>query len=331
MYWDEKLPAFGIRVGKHTKTWVVIQGKERRITTIGHYPETSLQDAKKKARLALASGTPLAPQAYAEAVQSFLDAQQGRIKATTAAKYRYYLELLTIPKNLAEISKTDVSVQLAHYNGKAHSQNYAYATFRAFFNWCMDQGYIESHPLIRGKIPNKTRGRDRVLSDDELGRIWRCTEDNTYGRIVRLLMLTGQRKMEVKGLKPEDVKDGTITFHTKGDKLNVLPLTPLVQDNLNLPFKFNNWSEAKVKLDTECGVEWRQHDLRRTLATKLAEMGVAFIVIERILGHAQTGVAWTYQRYNYMKEIKEALLLYEEHIRKILKPALKLVPAAHAS
>lgn len=319
-YFDRKLPSFGVRVGKNRKTFIIVKGRERIASTIGHYPDLTLQDAKKQAKLALITPTDAKSQlSYETACDAFLEAMEKRLKPDTVSQYRNYLEtldLLNFPP-----TKQGVNEALKHFDGKPWAQNYAYAALRAFLNWCLEQEYIDKHPLIRGRPPNKTKSRERVLSDDELGRVWRCTEDNTYGRILRILILHGQRRIEARNLKPADVADGLITYHTKGDKINVLPVTPLVEANLTLPFKFNNWTDSKARFDADCGVEFRHHDLRRTLATKLAGMGVSVVVIERILGHTQGGVHFTYNRHTYLAEAKAALLLYEAHIRTLAEKA----------
>lgn len=314
LYFDDKVPSFGIRIGRKTKTFFVVRGVERKVITIGHYPSQTLKNARRDAQIALAIDN--APSLdYAKAIITFLEDVSGQLKQETAAQYKRYLEAMDF-KDIA-FQKADVSRNLLKWAGKPWAQNYAYASLRCFLNWCLERELIPTHPLIHGKPPNKTRSRERVLTDSELGRVWRCTDDSTYGRILRLLILTGQRRIEVAKLKPEDIADGLITFHTKGDKLNIIPVTSLMQENLTVPFKFNDWSGAHTRFIEKCGVEFRRHDLRRTLATKLAQLGVDFIVIERILGHAQHGVAFVYNRYGYMEEVKNALLRYEQHVLKV--------------
>jgi integrase len=238
------------------------------------------------------------------------------VKPDTLKQYLSYLnqmELITL-----DLKYDDVQEKLKPWYGKPWAQNYAYSSLRVFLNFCMESGYIDRHPLIRKKVPNKTRPRDRVLSDEEMGRIWRCTDDSAYGRILRLLILTGQRRSEVRNLTPANIADGLITFDTKGDQKNVIPITPLMEPDLaHIPFKFNNWAVAKERFDRECGVSFRNHDLRRTLATKLAIMGCSFEIIERVLGHARHGIPWTYNRHTYLPEVKQWLLKYEAHIRTL--------------
>ena len=320
LVWDMTLKSFGIRISPAgTKTFVVIRGKERKITSLGKWPETTLKAARTAAMAHIVTKTPekgrFAPKT---ALLAFEQTMKGRVKKDTLTQYLSYLNQMEL--TTLDLTYQDVQEKLEKWDGKPFAQNYAHASLRVFLNFCLEHGYIDKHPLIRKKAPNKVVSRSRVLSDDELARIWRCTEDDTYGRILRLLILTGQRRTEVRNLKPEDVKDGTITFHTKGDRINVLPLTPLVEENLKLPFKFNNWSQAKDRFDTECGVEdWTHHDCRRSLATKLAAMQTPVVVIERILGHSFGGkVFQTYQRHSFLEESRQALLTWEAHIRKIV-------------
>jgi integrase len=317
VYFDATLKGFGVRVGKRTKRFIVAVGKDRKIISLGTYPEDKLKDERVKAKRLLLQYTGKHKIDLDDAREDFLDSCKGRLKLATVQQYKSYLDYVDLP--LRDLSKQSIMQQLKQWSDKPTAQNYAYASIRAYLNWCMDEGYIETHPLVRGKPPNRLETRSRVLSDEEMGHIWRCTEDNTYGYILRLLILTGQRRAEVWKLKPEDIKDDTITFHTKGTSINVLPITPLVKQNLvGIPFKFNNWSGAKHRFDTDCLIQdWRLHDLRRTLATKLASMGVSVITVERILGHSFGGVKAIYNRYSYLSEMKEALLMYEDHIKSL--------------
>lgn len=317
--WDTTTPNFGIRIGKRKKTYVTQIGKNRKLVTLGHHPTLTLKAARLKA-IQQNSSEPTNPQITPEAaISRFAEHSKGRVKKDTLNQYLSYLnhmELTTL-----NLSYADIQDKLKKWDGKPWSQNYAYASLRNFLNWCLEHGMVDKHPLFRKKPPNKTKSRERVLSDDEMGRIWRATGDSTYGRILRLLVLTGQRRTEVRNLRPEDVQDGTVTFHTKGDRINVLPVTPLMSEELkHLPFEFNNWSDAKARFDADCGVDFRHHDLRRTLATKLAQIGgIQVIVIERILGHSYGGqVFQTYQRHTFLAEMREALLRYEDYIRTIV-------------
>ena len=85
---------------------------------------------------------------------------------------------------------------------------------------------------------------------------------------------------------------------------------------------FNGWSKSKHQLgEVSQTSNWTLHDLRRTFATRLAEMGVAPHVIERILNHVSgqiSGVAAVYNRAKYFKEMEEAVTLWESRLKSII-------------
>lgn len=312
---DANFPGFGILISKTTKTFIVVRGKERQVVTLGRYPELSLKAARAIAVTEMTKVPSNATKTFLEACRAFERDMEGKVKPDTLKQYMAYLSAMTFDK-VCDITYDDIITNLEPWNDKPYAQNYAYASIRNLLNWSIEHGYIDRHPLFRKKPPNKVKSRDRVLTDSELARIWRCTDNNAYGRILRLLILTGQRRIEVRNLQPEDVSD-VITFNTKGDKINVLPITPLMRENLQLPFVFNDWSRSKVRFDTDCGVDFRIHDLRRTLATNMAKLGVSVVTIERILGHSLGNVAQIYNRYSYLAEMEKALLTYEAFIKRI--------------
>lgn len=319
LFWDTILPAFGVRVSPSSKAFVVRTGKPRRMTTIGKYPEMSLKAARIAAISYLTEESSPTSKTYQEAKIGFLRDARRRLKRDTARQYEQYLDVLVFRGQVSSITRTDINEQLAQYDGKPFAQNYAFATLKSFLNWCIDNEIIDRSPLRRVKVPNKVPSRSRVLTDQELGRVWNSLEDNVYGRMVRVMLLSGQRRMEVRNLKPEDVADGLITFHTKGDKQNIIPVTPLVEEQLkHLPFTFNNWSYNLNLLKAEARVEFTHHDLRRSMATKMASvLKINDITIERILGHAVNPVKHTYNRYSYIEEARDALLQYEAHVLKV--------------
>jgi integrase len=80
------------------------------------------------------------------------------------------------------------------------------------------------------------------------------------------------------------------------------------------------WSKLKAGLDASVA-NWTFHDLRRTFATKLAELGVALHVIERLLNHMSgtvSGVAAIYNRHAYLSEMRDAVLKWERHLDSLL-------------
>jgi len=84
---------------------------------------------------------------------------------------------------------------------------------------------------------------------------------------------------------------------------------------------FNDWDNAKQRLDQRLRIApWRLHDLRRTCATQLGELGVQPHHIEAILNHYsghRSGVAGVYQRAKYADEMRSALQRWADHVDKI--------------
>lgn len=180
--------------------------------------------------------------------------------------------------------------------------NRALATIRKLFNWSVEKGLLEATPIAMVKAPSKEVSRQRVLSDNELKKIWIAAGEMgwPWKPFYRVLILTMQRREEVAGmlhseLNP-DAKEWTIDgVRTKNGKGNMIPMSQLLVDTLSGLDEFGSefvfpargyeikggqhisgFSKAKPTLDKLSGVtDWRVHDLRRTGASKLAKLKVA--------------------------------------------------------
>jgi integrase len=213
----------------------------------------------------------------------------------------------------------------------------------------------EANPVIGTNRAVDEISRDRVLSDQELTAIWRACRDDDFGRIVRLLMLTGQRREEVGGMAGAEISFPQARWsipreRTKNGRPHEVPLSssavevirssPLATSR-DLLFgegrgPFQGWSKAKAALDRridQSGAKvapWRLHDLRRTVATRMAELGVLPHVVEAVLNHIsghKAGVAGTYNRALYSAEKRQALELWAEHVRTTVEDTTtKVIP-----
>jgi integrase len=179
---------------------------------------------------------------------------------------------------------------------------------------------------VRGTDTAKEHRRDRVLSDDELAQVWRTLGSNRFGDIVRLLILTGQHKLEIADPRWSeiDLAKGPIKLpasRTNNKHSHKIPLSPMVRSildrgnaNASDDFvfgRFTAWSRPKAALDRRCALPaWTLYDLRRTCATGLGNLRVPPHVIETILNHRgghKAGVAGTYNYSTYLEEVREAL------------------------
>lgn len=342
-YFDEKTPAFGIRVGKNRKTWIVIRGRERIRTRIGHYPALPLADARKKALVLL--GTPLDQQpvsTFAEGRDLYLrthcaQRQRERTRKETGRLLTKHFASLD-RKKLSTITTGQLTTILDGLLSTPSEAQHAFKAVRSFFRWAEARGYCKNPCTM--PAPARDLARDRVLTDDELKRVYRAATGQ-FGQIVRLLILTGQRRGEIAGLKGAyiDFDGNEVTLPpeiVKNARRHSFPLAPMAREILkSLPetdgylfparrreTPFAGFSVAKTALDKASGVtDWTLHDLRRTFATNLAGLGVAPHVIERLLNHitgSLSPIALRYNKAKYDKEMREALLLWEGYLARIL-------------
>lgn len=368
--WDTRLPGFGVRVfPSGVKSFVLVYrhlGRTRRMT-LGRYPVTGLAEARAKALDALKLidvGTD--PQADAEtaghperytfeqAVRSFVKLHCERHnRPVTARDTERILNNQFVSRwakrDIREITKTDILKVLDDTVEAGHpsAANHALSAIRKFFNWCVERGMLASSPCFGVKKPAPNNERDRVLDIGEMAAVWNGADlvGYPFGPIVKLLMLTAQRRNEVSCIQRSqlDLKAKTWTLPaelTKNGRQHVLPLAPQTVTLLRaLPHftsdyvfpargenpAFAHFSRGKVKLDALAGVKnWTLHDLRRSVATHLAKLGVAPHVIERILNHVSGtfgGVAGVYNRFQYLDEMRRALAMWEAHLAKAIKNA----------
>ena len=101
-------------------------------------------------------------------------------------------------RKLQEITRADVRAMLARIDAPI-AANRVHSITRRLFNWAVENDLIVSSPVAGLKAPNAETSRDRILTDDELRRVWQAAEGlgPLNGAVVRLLILTGQRRNEV--------------------------------------------------------------------------------------------------------------------------------------
>jgi integrase len=217
---------------------------------------------------------------------------------------------------------------------------------KAAYGWARKRGTLASNPFASLPVA-PTLKRERVLTDDELAAIWRATDGpGPFNGIVRLLILTGQRRDEVAGMTWVELSGDFSTWvipasRTKNGATHIVPLSAQAQDllreaprsgapaiGLELVFPglrgtFNGWGKAKAALDAKSGVtNWRLHDLRRTMATGLQRLGVRLEVTEQVLNHvsgSRAGIVGVYQRHDFASEKRAALDAWGEHVIAVVE------------
>lgn len=301
-HWDDAMPGFGVRVGSRTKAFVVMFGKERRLKTIGKYPDISLKDARQAAREILAKPPEKRSQSDADALTAFLEDCEERLRPATVERYKY---ALAPHRETIDINTNNPNELKA---------------LKAFYNWCIDHGIRDRNPLIRRKVVFGVR--DRLLTNKEVKAIYNY-ERQPYSTLIRLLLLTGQRRGQFATFDPSWVVDDVIIFPAsamKTKRQHIIPVTPTVLSLIPQLGKYGGWSKSKKRMDEKTKIEnYVLHDFRRFFSTSMAQMGAPLHITEQIIDHRTqvSGVAEVYNLYKFIPEMRTALETYEAHITKI--------------
>jgi integrase len=374
------------------KSWAAryrCAGKPRKLT-VGQYPTLSLVEARDEARKALQQvqkgGDPAREKqirrrqdeagndAFASAARLFIDRDQ-KPRNRTWRQAAWYLglvpakddgELLAVKggladiwaqRKLADIRKSDIIAALDRDAQRAPIiANRRLSIVRRLFRWSLGRDMIAADPTAGIEPPSPEHVRDRVLSDDELPKVWRAAAELKwpFGPIVQLLILTGQRRDEVAGMHWSEIDLGAKLWtlprgRVKNDSGHTVPLSAQAiaiierlprTKGVSLVFSttgytaVSGFSNAKEKLDAKLDApDWRLHDLRRSVATGLQRLGVRLEVTEAVLNHvsgSRRGVVGVYQKYNFSEEKRAALDLWGRHVAGLAEPGRANVIALSA-
>lgn len=319
-----------------TKTFLIrkrIDGKTKWLT-VGDYPSVSLLEARRKLE-ALSTGEVTLADVYEEFEKHTLE----KYRRPATPKARFKNDVLPILGNrvIREITSQDIFkvIQPVIDRGSPKSANRMLSDLKHLFQYAYERGYIDDDPTAR--ITRKSCGgkevpKDRVLTFDELqGFLHHLLEDFHGNRglgvttiiALYLCVLTGQRSSEVlwimrnwkTGMKvisvpPDDNKSNRLhTVHLSRQVRAVLKLA----EGLPVPASHTTVSRALNRH----GFTFTPHDLRRTLATRLSDLGAEPYVIEKILNHKMKGVMAVYNHAEYLPQRKAALELWGRKVAEL--------------
>lgn len=317
-YWDTVTPGFGVRVTSRSKSFFVVRGEKRQLTTIGRYPAISLQDARKEAKRLLATyDGSKASVSHSEALGAYLDDCRKRLRPRTVEEYERPL-------------RQGPDIALTDYTRKTITSTdpHVLMSWKVYFNWCVKHELVDKNPFVHTKVSYGERSR--VLTDEEITIIMNY-DDPPFSDILKLCLLTGQRKGEVTQFQPAWIHDDTITIPAevaKNGKEHTIPFNLYTAQYLQRSqhVTFNGFSKAKARIDRLHPLpHWTIHDLRRTFATIHARIGTPIHVVEAMLNHRSgtvSGVAAIYIRHNFLCEMRDACLKYERHIATMVNAAV---------
>jgi len=338
--WDEKVCGFGVRKQRRGTFYYVRVRHQRR----------QIMRAKALELLGtLASGSDpftasLAGETFGAEIERYLARKRASLAPRSYVETVRYISDYSAPLHklpISEIDRRTIAVLLGQIETScgAVTRNRLRSCLSAFWTWAIAEGLTELNPVTGTAKAEVAGSRERVLSAEELRKLWHALSDNRFSEIVRLLLLTAARRNEIGNLQWSeiDLSRKLIVLppdRTKNGRGLELPLSRqalAVIDRIprrnTTPFLFSDangykgWDQDKGRLDARLGIApWRLHDCRRSAATYMAEIGILPHIIEAVLNHQsghKGGVAGIYNRARYEGEMRSALQRYADWIDQI--------------
>ena len=359
---DELLPGFGVRLREGGSRRFIFQykvGAKQRRMNLGNCAAIDSTTARKQAAELHAkvrlgedpAGTKAesrrrAEETFGQCVKTYLTWQRRQVRQKTFVDIERHLVRNLAPLHglhIARIDRRAIAAQLSRLAGRAPVQaNRTRASLSKFLNWAAGEGLVESNAALHTNKVEERKPRDRHLSDAEIQAVWQALPQGDYGDILKILLLTGQREREIGDLRWDEIDFGRGVIdlspqRTKNHRRHIVPMSVPVhaileacprQQDRGLVFGngaggFSGWSKAKTRLDEAVKIPvWRIHDLRRTCATGMAELGVQPHIIEAVLNHVsghKAGVAGIYNRSSYEAEKATALAIWADHVVAVVE------------
>lgn len=361
---DPKLAGHYVRVTPNgAKSFVAVARDPRGKQvwhTIGSTQLHKLDEAREFARAAMKaikSGVSCeGPQSYELVGREWLKRHVEAKGLLSARELQRSLEKHILPawagREFTSIKRIDVAKLLDAIEDSAGptAADGALGVVRAIANWYSTRNDDYVSPIVRGmrRANPKERARDRILDDDEIRAVWKQAEANgTFGALVRLLLLTGQRRDTVASMRSDDIDGDTWTI-PNGNKRKkgtagslILPQValdiiksqrrfasnPFVLAGRKYGAHYSSYGTGKRTFDAKLPpmAQWGLHDLRRTARSLMSRAGVLPHISEQVLGHAIRGVEGTYDRHQYRTEKAHALNALASLIESIVDPTDKVI------
>ncbi len=322
------------------KTWHVRRLKDGVLLNkrIGQWPTMSLKAARQMT-LSVLTGS-ITDDSSLKAVADEWFEQRIATRYKRPKQVRLYLDRIAptlLAKPIHEIDRLSVTRFLQGYarDRGPVAANRLLAIMQQLFRYAHKAGYVPDSaiaPLSRSEIGGEEKARERVLTDDELRLLWR--DESNHVPLVRFLLLTAQRIGEAQSATWSHVRGDKWTIpaeHSKNGRAHWVSLSPqalaVLRDRpQDRPHLFADTSETAVQAWMRRWCERQKiteaftpHDLRRTAATRMNDLGVAPHVVEKILNHTMQGVMATYNRAEYVDERTKAMLLWGKELARIMR------------
>jgi len=346
---DPQLPGHYVRVmPSGSKSYVAIarDPKGQQVwKTLGKTVELTLEKAREEARKALQRTKRSGPMSFQVVAEEWLKRHVAAKGLRSEYEYRRMLNKHVFPlwanREIESIRRQDVAavqdmVEDEHGTRTSDKVLSMVSTIFAFHEKRSDD---YTSPVRKGmkRYASRENSRDRILGDDEIRTLWR--EQGTYADLLRLALLTGQRREKVASIRWDDIAGNVWTIPAEAcEKGNAreLELPPAAVEIINRQpclngfvfagrggGHFKSWKQ-RDRIERN---GWTVHDIRRTARSLMSRAGVRPDIAERVLGHAIRGVEGVYDRHEYRDEKADALRRLAGLIASILNPPTgNLVP-----
>jgi integrase len=301
----------------------------------GRDPAAEKQEAKRR----------LVADRLVDLVEAYIVEHASRLRTAKRIENRLRSDVLSVwgDKSIHEIKRRDVIDLIVGLSDRGTSVGRrALKDLKTFFGWCVGRGIIDFSPAQGVPNPGQVNQRDRVLTDAELADLILAarTMPMPFSGIFEMLALTGQRREEVTQMVWSEIDTETRTWcipgcRTKNGKANLvhlsdpawatiqrMPRTHSIVFPTSGKRHFQAFNLAKRELCRRSDLSgWWLHDLRRTVVSGMARLGVPPHVADKVLNHQGgtiSGVAAVYQRHEFLAERKDALEFWGEHVAKIV-------------
>jgi integrase len=357
-YFDEATTGLALRVteaGSKSWTYNYTFNNKRSRMTLGTYPVFSLSTARTKAiecRQELAAGndprfTAVADETFKAACEEYQRRDGDKLR--TAKWRKSALERLVYPilgaLPIREIKRSDIVRLLDRIedNQGPVMADRTFGIIRRVMSWYSSRNDDFNSPIVRGmaRTSIKERARRRILTDEELRKVWDTAEvSGVFGNLIMFILLTATRRTEAAHMQRAELTGADWIIPGSRYKTKLDHLVPLSASAFALLPASGYWLFTKTGLhpiggynahkkafDKACGVtDWCIHDLRRSARSLMSRAGISADIAERCLGHVMGGVRGTYDRYEYRQEKSLAFEALASLIDRIVHPQDNVVP-----
>jgi integrase len=250
-------------------------------------------------------------------------------------------------RRLSEIKRPDVIEWLDGIVDRPApiAANRALGWLKGLCNFAVERGVVDVSPIAGIKAPAAETARDRVLSDDELKAVWEAADalEPVYAGFIKLLILTGQRLREVSEMewKEIDLDAKLWTLPSARAKNSIEHSIPLSNQTVEIlkalpriagsdfvftingrnPIRGTHLVKRRIDKLGPPIPPWVLHDIRRTVASGMARLGVNLPVIEKLLNHVSgsfASIVGVYQRHSFADEKRAAMTAWARHVQAIV-------------